>query len=270
MEKTKPKQMVDYNQKAKEVRGKVLQMIHKAGTSHIASNFSLVDIAVVLYENLKEEDEVVWSKGWAAALGYVMLARRGEIPEADLDKFPNPPYLGLMEPSVNGVHVAGGSVGHGLPVAVGMALAKKRAGEPGKVYCLMSDGELNEGSTWESALIAAHHNLDNLMVIVDANGWQALGRTKDVLDSYFPARGWEMCVANGHLHGVIGDRLFGYFSKYTKPKAIIFETTKGSGGDTACDIFEKGLLYHYKHVDEETYRQAQELLSKDKVSELSD
>src|SRR3990167_8167268 len=191
----------DYKELARQARIKILEMIHRGQTSHIASNFSVVDVATVLYENLKPEDEVVWSKAWAAAAIYYFLAKQGKIPEEDLDKFPTPPYIGLAETGIQGVWVSGGSMGHGLPIAVGMALAKKRAGEEGKIYCIMSDGEMNEGTTWESAALAAHHKLDNLHVIIDKNGWQAMGKTEDVL-SIDLLKVWK--GFNWHTHKIDG------------------------------------------------------------------
>jgi len=178
--------MADYKSLAKEARRKVLGMIYAAQTSHIGSNLSCLDFATVLYENLEEGDEVVWSPTWKAASVYYFLAKTGKIPVEDLEKFSKEidgeiPYLGLAETNIPGVWCNGGSVGHGLPIAAGMALAKKRAGEKGTIYCILSDGELNEGSVWEAAMFAAHHKLDNLVAIVDANQWQAMGRTKDVM-----------------------------------------------------------------------------------------
>lgn len=199
--------MPDYKELARTARIEVLGLIHRAGTSHIASNFSVIDMATVLYENLKPEDRVVWSKGWVAATIYYFLYKQGKISYESLRTFPNEPYLGLAEPSVEGVEVSGGAMGHGLPVSVGIALAKKRAGESGNVYCIMSDGELNEGTTWESAALAAHHKLDNLVVLIDVNKWQAMGKTEDVLDydnfehsisDKWEAFGWLSVRCNGH------------------------------------------------------------------------
>lgn len=244
-----------YKQKAVEARRKVLSMIHKAGTSHIASNFSVIDIATVLYENLKTKDEVVWSKGWAAATIYYFLAQRGEIPASDLERFPNHPYLGLAETTVQGVLCNGGAVGHGPPVAVGVALGKKRAGEEGTVYCIMSDGELNEGSTWEAAMMAAHHKLNNLVFIIDRNGWQAMGKTEDVLDvdayDAFRGFGWAAIIADGHNHAGL-DRAFTTPNATRKPLVVICDTVKGKG----VSFMEDHLLYHYKNVDDETYGKA--------------
>lgn len=241
-----------YEQLAREARIKVLEMIHRGGTSHIASNFSVIDIAMVLYENLKEGDEVVWSKGWAAATIYYFLAKQGKIPMEDLDKFPNPPYLGLAETTVPGVWVSGGSMGHGLPVAVGMALAKKRSGEKGTIYCIMSDGEMNEGTTWESVALAEHHKLDNLIVFIDKNGWQAMGRTQDVLDidivEAFKGFDWFAKEIDGHDYSVL-ERAF---CDFNRPRALVCITVKGKG----VSFMENHLLYHYKHVSDEDFKKA--------------
>lgn len=280
----------NYKEKVKQARIKVLEMIHKAGTSHIASNFSVIDIATVLYENLKEGDEVVWSKGWASATIYYFLAQQGKIPKEDLELFgkevikeircwgcngtkkfgnaDNCPYcmnkgfleekkvkyLGLAETSIPGVLCNGGSMGHGLPIACGMALAKKLKGEEGKVYCIMSDGEMNEGTTWECAMFASHHKLDNLVVIVDRNKWQAMGKCEEVLsvnlNHAFDGFRWEIYEIPGHSFGDINFALAGPHG--TRPKVIVAETIKGKG----VSFFENHLLYHYKHVDEEEYLKA--------------
>ena len=252
--------MVDYKQIAKEVRRDVLSLVHAGQTSHIASNFSLVDVAVVLYESLTNDDVVVWSKGWAAALFYILGIRNGTLDRKTVfDIFPNAPYLGLLERGVPGVITAGGSVGHGLSVAVGMALARKRSGTPGKVYCLMSDGEMNEGSVWEAAQLASHHKLNNLVGIVDSNGWQAMGRTKDVVDNgslwqKWLGFGWSTQDIDGHNFNHIINALAS--ESDNKPRVIIAETTKGKG----VSFMEDHLTYHYKHVDDADYSKAMEEL----------
>lgn len=249
--------MVDYKKLAKEARLKVLEMVHKAKTSHIASNFSILDIATVLYENLSENDEVVWSAGWKAASIYYFLHKQGKITDEQLATFPNAPFFGLAETTVPGVHVSGGSMGHGLPVAVGMALAKKLANEPGMIYCIMSDGELNEGTTWESAMVAAHHKLDNLCVIVDKNNWQAMGKTSEVLDlgnvgDKFKAFGFTGLDFNGHDFRQIEFAISDGTTILDKPRVLIANTIKGKG----VSFFEDHLLFHYKHVEKEEYERA--------------
>ena len=230
---------VDYSTLAREVRKDVLSLIHKGQTSHVASCFSATDIAVVLYENLKDGDEVIFSKGWASALYYVMEIRRGNLNREEVfNTFPNEPYGALLEPPHQPVPT--GSVGHGLSVAVGIAYAKKLSGEPGRVYCLMSDGELNEGTFWEAKLLTDHLELKNLTAIIDANGWQAMGRTKDVIK--IPSQGIEI---DGHDYKQIEEAI-------RQPCIITAHTIKGKG----VKMFEDKILYHYKHVDKETYEEA--------------
>lgn len=236
-------------------------MIHEAGTSHIASNFSVIDIATVLYENLKKEDKVVWSKGWVAATIYYFLAQQGKIPKEELDLFGKEingdiKYLGLVETTTPGIHANAGSMGHGLPIACGMALAKKLKGELGNIYCIMSDGEMNEGTTWESAMFAAHHKLDNLVVLVDANKWQAMGKTEEVLDvdikRAFFGFGWASWNGDGHDYKIIENAILHADDSSGRPHAAIFDTIKGKG----VSFMEDHLLFHYKHVEKDEYEKA--------------
>lgn len=245
----------NYAEIAKEVRRKALEMIHRAQTSHIASNFSVTDMAVVLNENLKPEDRLVWSKGWAAATTYILLARRGTIPESDLEIFPNAPYINLVEIGVKGVETTGGSMGHGFPVALGIALGQKLAGTPGKVYCIMSDGELNEGTTWETIMVAAHHKLDNFTVLVDRNTWQAMGRTEDIiklepLEEKWKVWGWDVSRVDGHNYEELEKAILKPTSGM--PRVIICDTIKGKG----VSFMEDSLVFHYKYVDDEVYEKA--------------
>lgn len=249
----------DYEKIAREVRKKVLTMIHRAQTAHTASNYSVTDLAVVLYENLKKEDRVVWSKGWAAATTYVLLARAGIIPESDLKIFPKKPYLNLVEIGVKGVETTGGSMGHGLPVSVGIALGQKKAEVSGMVYCILSDGEMNEGTTWESAMLASHHNLDNLTVLIDRNTWQAMGRTEDVLrlepiEEKWKAFSWDVLRVNGHDYEALEKAVLKPTS--VRPKVIVCDTIKGKG----VSFMEDSLVFHYKVIDKQAYDKAMEEL----------
>lgn len=243
----------EYPKLALAARRAVLSMVHRAQTSHIASNLSVIDLATVLYDNLKKEDEIVWSKGWAAASIYYFNAKYGRGPQEAVDKFPEEPYFGLAETTVPGVLVNGGSVGHGLPVAAGIALGKKKQGLPGRVYCILSDGELNEGSVWEAAAFAKHHTLDNLVAVVDANGWQAMGRTKEVMNinalAAFVGFGWAACTIDGHNY----DQLEGVCLRESAwPQAVIANTVKGKG----VSFMENHITFHYKHVTDEDYERA--------------
>ena len=202
----------NYKKIALEARKKVLELTYKAQTSHIGSNLSALDILTVLYniadidKDLKEDrDRIVISKGWIAASVYYFLTEKGIIPKEDLGTYckNGSKYIGLVEPNVRGIEAAGGSMGFGLPFGVGFALAKKLKKEKGRVFVLMSDGEQQTGTTWESALIGSHHKLDNLLVIVDANELQAMGKVKEILNieplkEKWKAFGWEVHEIDGH------------------------------------------------------------------------
>lgn len=251
-----------YAEKALKARRKVMEMVHAAGTSHIGSNLSCIDILTVLFDKLNldaemrpDRDRFVLSKGWAAASLYYFLAEKGVIPKEDLETYckPGSKYIGLAEPYVKGVEAAGGAMGHGFPMAVGMALAAKRGGESWKTYCLMSDGEVACGTTWESALIAAHHKLNNLKVIIDYNKWQAIGATDDVLriaplERNWP-EGWVVIEVDGHDHSQIEQALE---SEPSKPTLIIAHTVKGKG----VSFMEDKLKFHYQNVTDEMYEMA--------------
>ena len=250
----------DYKELSRQARIKILGMIHRAGTSHAASNLSVIDLAVVIYENLKKGDEVVWSKGWAAASIYYFLAKQGKIPYEDLDRFAKEEdgkieYLGLAETNVPGVWCAGGAVGHGLPVATGMALGKKLSGEDGIIHCIMTDGEMTEGATWEAVMVANHHKLSNLVAWIDANKWQAMGRTKDIIDlepieDRWKGFGWQTLRIDGHDYKELDKAM--HVDRGSRPLVVICNNFKGQG----VSFMEDHLLYHYKHVTKEEYERA--------------
>ena len=269
--------MTDYKTIATDARKKVLEMIHLGQTSHVGSNFSCLDILAVLFSKLNIDkdlapgrDRFLLSKGWAAASLYYFLAQKGIIPKEDLAEFgkEGSKYIGLSEPEVRGVEVAGGAMGHGLPIAVGMAMAAQRGQESWKTYVLMSDGELDCGTTWESALLAAQQKLDNLVLIVDCNGFQAMGTKSEVLNmeplaDKWRAFNWDVEEIDGHDYGQIESAL-NRASVAGKPRIIIAKTVKGSGGQTKCDIFEKKLEWHFKTIDKQTYDAALALLNQEK------
>jgi transketolase len=258
--------MKDYKKIANEARKTVLRLIYQAQTSHIGSNFSCIDILSVLYsvadidKDLKEDrDRIVISKGWAAASIYYFLSEKGIIPKEDLESYcrNNSKYIGLLEPSVRGVEAAGGSMGFGLPFGVGFAFAKKVKKEKGKAFVLMSDGETDCGTTWESALIASHHKLDNLFVIIDFNELQAMGKVKEILNieplkEKWQAFGWEVREIDGHNFEEIEGALIGQPSQKGKPIVIIAKTIKGKGWKRA----ENNNLFHYKAPSKEEFEEA--------------
>jgi transketolase len=257
----------EYKEKALTARKWVLKMIHSAGSSHIGSNLSVIDIATVLYDviNLDAElkpdrDRVIWSKGWAAATAYYFLADKGIISDEELSTYgaPNSNLLGLVERGCRGIEASTGSMGHGLPIGVGFALAASRsAGEKWKTYVIMSDGEMNCGTTWESAALAAHHHLSNLVVIVDVNGLQAMGDTTEILNMHplkdkWEAFGWEVRTVDGHDHIEIKKALTYPPLAPNRPICILANTIKGKGVP-----FMEGLnVWHYKNISTDDYQRA--------------
>lgn len=252
--------MSNYKQIATNSRKKVLELIFRAQTSHIGSNFSCADIMAVLFEKIDlDKDKFVLSAGWKAAILYYHLWRKGRITEEQLDSYciGDSKFIGLAEPVIPEIQIAGGSMGLGLPGAVGLALAKKLKGETGTVYCLMSDGELQIGTTWEAALIAVNNQLDNLVVIVDVNGFQAMGKTRDILGSehgeiFFPSVGFVKKVVDGHDYVGLASALEDDGSRALDPLVIFAQTTKGKG----VSFMENNNLYHYKQLSQEEYDNA--------------
>lgn len=266
--------MEDYVEKAKEVRLEVLDLIHRAQTSHIGSNLSVIDIGVVLYDVINlpsatdpNRDRVIWSKGWAAATAYVLLKNRGILPADLLTSYGRDGgLLGLVESSTPGIEASTGSMGHGLPMGVGMSLAAKRGGDSWKTYIIMSDGEMDCGTTWESALLASQHKLSNLRVIVDVNGWQAMGRTKDILDTEdlmkkWEAFGWRALCIDGHDFGHLKWAIEADFQD-NLPVVILAKTVKGKG----VAFMEDKLEWHYKNISDSAYDEAVYLVTHPKVS----
>lgn len=258
--------LINYEKIATKVRKTVLRLIYQAQTSHIGSNFSCIDILTVIYnianidKNLKDErDRIVISKGWVAAAIYTFLAEKGIISKEDLETYcsEGSKFIGLLEPSVRGIEAAGGSMGFGLPFGVGFALAKKLKKEEGKVFVLMGDGEMQIGTTWESAIIAAHHKLNNLIVIVDANELQGMGKVKDILNidplkDKWESFGWEVKEIDGHNFEEIEKSLIISDTHKEKPTVIIAKTIKGKG----VSFMEGDNLYHYKAPSKEEYQKA--------------
>lgn len=258
-----------YKETAKEVRKTVLRLIYQAQTAHIGSNFSCADILTVIYnianldKDLKEDrDRVVVSKGWVAATVYVFLAKKGIISKEDLETYckEGSKYIGLAEPNVRGIEAAGGSMGYGLPFGLGFALAKKIKKERGKIFVLMSDGEMQIGTTWEGAMLASHHQLDNLFVIVDVNELQAMGKVKDILNieplkDKWKAFGWEVREIDGHNFEEIENSFLQPWPK-GKPTVILAKTIKGKG----VSFMEGKNIFHYKAPSEAEFLKAMEEL----------
>lgn len=250
----------DPNQLAKAARSEILRMTSAAGASHVASALSVVDILASIYsgnanidiENLNnsERDIVILSKGHAASALYSVLALKGFFPRSWLEKYcSNDAPLGghVTSKGVPGVELSTGSLGHGLPYGLGIALSRKMDSTKGKVIVIMSDGECDEGTTWESAMIANHHNLDNLVVFVDRNRIQSLAGTEETLKlepfgEKWKAFGWEVLEIDGHCF----DDLEKSLDNLIRPRCVIANTTKGHG----VDFMENSVLWHYKSPNE--------------------
>jgi len=253
---------------ARNIRLKCLKMVYKARASHIAGALSCADILGVLFHNVlnidpqnpqkPDRDLFYFSKGHACTALYAALATKGFFPESDLDTFTQEGSLFLSHVShyIPGVELSAGSLGLTLSHAIGCAIAKKHKKQTARVFCLLSDGELNEGSNWEGFLFAPHHKLDNLTVIVDYNKIQSLDRVESVLvleplEEKFRSFGWNCLSIDGHDHSEL-NRAFNYRSNNIKPTVIIANTIKGKG----VDFMEDTVKWHYKSPDEKEYLEA--------------
>ena len=217
---------VNLVRKAKHLRKTVLEMCIKAGTGHVTSCFSCVEILVQLfYRDMTKNDVFILSKGQASPLLYAILADKGLIKEAELWKFAQKDgVLGVhLDHHIPGAVITAGSLGHGLGIATGIAKARKLDGKPGIVYCLLGDGECYEGSIWEAAMFAGNEKLDNLVAIVDRNGLMVTGPAEvEPLMKKFYAFGWAAIVG------------------WKKPVIRVEYTIKGQG----IPFMENEVLWH--------------------------
>ena len=253
-------------QLARKIRQHSLRMANKAHTSHVGSCLSCADILAVLYGEVMQyrtenptwdsRDRFILSKGHAGAALSATLAECGFFPTSALDYHCQSAsaLLGHVSHLVPGVEVSTGSLGHGLPISCGMALAAK-----GIVYVLLSDGDLNEGSTWEAAMFASHHKISNLVAIIDYNQLQALGHSMHVLDlkpitDKWKAFGWDTWMLDGHSHYQLSKALLS--PSTGRPKCLIAFTTKGKG----VSFMENKVEWHYKSPTDEELRIALEKL----------
>jgi transketolase len=238
---------MDTTQLAKQIRISSLKMCHDAKASHIGSCLSCADILAVLYnEVLQQDDKLIISKGHCAAAVYsaLFLTKDRILSEWVKDYSCDGGKLGgHVTYGIDGIEVSTGSLGHGLPIACGMALADREK----RVFCLMGDGETNEGSVWEAARFASEQKLDNLIVIIDNNKLQSFSKCNDKLNAKFDAFGWHIKVTSGHNI----DRLKHTFLNLKehhlhKPICVICHTVKGKG----VSFMESNLDWHYKYPND--------------------
>lgn len=245
----------------RRARLRLLRMHFEAGVGHIGGNLSCLDVLLALYHHaLGAGDRFVLSKGHAAGALYVALWTLGRLAEAELSTFHkdntrlsgHPPTGGLAD-----VPFATGSLGHGVSLAAGLALANRLASNPGRVVCLTSDGEWNEGSCWEALIFARHRRLDALTIVVDVNGLQGFGTTREVADlgplaDKFRAFGCETLEVDGHDGAALASALSGPASAGGGPRVVLAQTRKGDG----VSFMSGKMEWHYLPLSADQYAAA--------------
>ena len=265
----------NYKSLAKELRRDILEMIYQTKSPHIGSCFSMVDLLVALYFKIlsvnpekpddPDRDRFVLSKGHGVTALYPVLAKKGFINKEILDGFAKDGGTLEQHPIRNisqGVEISSGSLGHGLSIGAGMALAGKYDKANYRVFTFLSDGELEEGSTWEAVMFASHHKLDNLVAIVDYNKLQAMGKVSEIVNleplaEKWRSFGWEAKEIDGHNFKEIIDALENIPFQAGKPNCLIAHTVKGKG----VSFMENEPRWHDKYPDDEEYKKALEELS---------
>jgi transketolase len=254
-----PKNLVSLDERSRQLRRQIVRVLERGGRGHLGTSLSLVEMLRVLFDSVlrydpkntlwPERDRFILSKGHGCITLYVLLQEKGFFAEEELWKFCR--FDGILgghpDPKVPGIEVSTGSLGHGLPIAVGMAVAAKRRAAAHRVITVLGDGECNEGSVWEAAMSASKHRLDNLTAIVDYNKQQSYGSTYEVLDlepftAKWEAFGFAAREVNGHdVHAL--ERTFADlpFAK-DRPSAVICHTVKGKG----IAFAENNLKWHHK------------------------
>ena len=263
-----------YEELAAKVRIDVVRAIHNAGSGHPGGSLSAADIVTALYfkeMNIDPEqpkkadrDKFILSKGHAGPVQYAALAERGYYPASDMMSLRKMGSIFQGHPNMHkvpGVEMSTGSLGQGISVSVGMALANKIDENPGRVYTLLGDGEIQEGIVWEAVMSAAHYGLDNLVAIVDFNGLQIDGDNDDVMkvkpiDEKFAAFGWNVVCIDGHNFDEIFDAFDQARACKGKPTAILAKTVKGKG----VSFMENQAGWHGKAPSVEEAKQAVEEL----------
>jgi transketolase len=246
MEKRKTMTEKELAERSNRYRKNILKYIVNANAGHTGGSLSCIDILNVLYNHVlrvgpdnftsPDRDRYIQSKGHCVEALFVVLADKGFFPESDLDtlcKYKSH-YIGHPTKKVNGVEQNTGALGHGLPLAVGTALAGKMDEKDYRVFTLLGDGELPEGSNWEAALTAAHYRLDNLCAIIDKNSLQITGPTAEVcntdpIDQKFASFGWSVTHVDGHDLGALKETFGRLPLERGKPSLVIAHTVKGKG-----------------------------------------
>jgi transketolase len=250
-------------------RRRILDVSQQVSALHIGSAYSCTEIVDCIYNGLMRRepagaspDTFLLSKGHGCMIQYVILEEMGVLSRADLDAYCTPNgRLGVHPDYGNpGIVAATGSLGHGLSMVCGMALAEKGRKTDGMIYTVLSDGEVQEGSTWEAAMMASSLRLDNVVAVIDNNDFQSLGRTSVTHPSFYPlldkfrAFGWEAVEADGHNSAAIFEAISGRTG--SKPFMLVAKTTKGKG----VSYMENVPIWHYRSPNKDEYRRAVEEL----------
>jgi len=250
---------------SRTLRRWILEQSFAAGVGHIGSALSIVEMIAALWGRVlrrpassdPDRDRFVLAKGHAALALYAALRYRGLIDAAAFATYCQDDSLFGVHPEagVPGVEVGTGSLGQGLSVACGLALALRRRGSPARVYALLSDAECNEGQVWEAAMLAAHQQLANLVALIDCNGMQALGRTEEVLDLSPLARrweafGWQTVEVDGHDAETLAEVLAAVDGQ--RPTVLVARTVLGKG----VSFMEDRLEWHYRNLSAELAERA--------------
>lgn len=252
---------------ARDIRRIILDISKRAHVGHIGSSLSIADIVAALYTHIlhipapddPERDRFILSKGHAAAAVYAALYCRGWLSEADLSSFCGDGTRVAVHPehALTGIDFSTGSLGHGLSLGTGSALAARIQNSSRRVFVLLSDAECNEGSQWEAIMFAAHHRLANLIALVDLNGQQALDYTNRVIDlsplgERWRAFGWDVHEVDGHNQHEIITTIEGLNTTESSPHVLIAHTTFGKG----VSFMENQIKWHYMPMSDDEYRQA--------------
>ena len=261
--------MTTTEQFAAAIRVHTVQMVHRVNASHVGGGLSMADLLAVLYSGIlkvdpqkprdSERDRFILSKGHCCAALYAALAMKGFFPIEELEQFGQngSRLMTHISHKVPGVEFSTGSLGHGLGIGCGKALAARRQSKTWRIFVMLSDGELDEGSNWEAILFAPQHRLDNLIAIVDYNKIQSLGSVKEVLDldplaEKFRAFRWAVREIDGHNHNEIRAALTSVPFEQGQPSCLIAHTVKGKG----VDYMENQLLWHYRTPSAEQVKKA--------------
>ena len=249
------------------IRRVILEQSKRANVGHIGSALSVADIVCAFYGQVlridepedPDRDRFVMSKGHAVLAVYAALRLRGWLAQEDLETYAGEATLLGMHPErrLRGVDFSTGSLGHGLSMGAGAALAARLQGSARRVFVLLSDAECNEGSVWEAAMFAAHHRLSNLVAVIDANGQQALGYTKDVLDlsplvDRWRAFGWDARPVDGHDVAALARLCRSFDGVEGPPRVLVAKTVFGRG----VSFMESQIKWHYNPMSDPEYAQA--------------